>query len=150
MILAPNTAENVGLGDLPDYAEVGKRIVISYPSDEEMEVLSTVTPISSSIEQYLFALLQAPRTSLYSTSHDHDFLREKLRRARQRLHQHSDALRPAISANLRLRGRDTANDERERLNNEAIGGMRNPYFSLAKVPGHDAFGSKVWLAALPG
>ena len=136
--LAPNTGENMGLGDLPDYAEVGKGVVRSYLTEDEVDVLSTVTPLSSSLQQYLMALLQAPRTSSPSTSHGRDFLRGKLIRARKRLHQRSDALRPAISANLRLRGRDAVSDERDRVNDEAIGGMRKPYFSLAKVPGRDA------------
>ena len=71
------------------------------------------------------------------------FLRDELLTARKRLHEQDDALRPSISANLRLRGRDTQKDEKNKLNDQAIGGMRNPNFSLAKVPGHIEVARKV-------
>ena len=55
-----------------------------------------------------------------------EYLRQRLRQARQRLEAQDDGLRPEVHQPLRLRGQDHAEEARRAANDAAIGGMRNP------------------------
>ena len=138
LIIPQVTTSTFSMLDLPDYKDIKKKhFTYSKLVDDKLSLdlcssMDLHAPVN--IATHLIDMLTSKPTSSTSMPDKRSFLQERLRQARDTLHEH-DGLRREVGRVTALRGETTA-DQRAAENAEALGGMRNPAKALKNVLGH--------------